>query len=124
MSYLAPATNTAYQTSAVLTASQPQLLVMLYDGAHRFLLQAAHAMRNRQIEDAHRKLRRAELIINHLNASLDFEHGGTLAGQLAAIYGFSLRHLNAARLHRDPEEIEQVDRILAPLRDAWAQISL
>ena len=122
MSYLAPSTRSAYQTSATLTASQPQLLVMLYDGAHRFLVQAASALRNRQIEEAHRRLRRAELIINHLNASLDFERGGALAGQLAALFSFCLRHLNAARIHRDPERVEEVDRLLGQLRDAWAQI--
>jgi flagellar protein FliS len=122
MSYLAPSTRSAYQTSAALTASQSQLLVMLYDGAHRFLTQAAAAMRDKHIEDAHRRLRRAELIISHLNASLDFERGGALSAQLAAIFNFSLRHLNAARINRDPESIEQVDRLLGQLRDAWAQI--
>jgi flagellar protein FliS len=96
---------------------------MLYDGAHRFLLQAAAAMRQQRIEDAHRKLRRAEMIISHLNASLDFERGPELSGQLAALFNFCLRHLNGARIHRDPTRIEDVDRILSPLRDAWAQIS-
>ena len=30
--------RSAYQRSAVLTASKGQLVVMLYDGAHRFLV--------------------------------------------------------------------------------------
>jgi flagellar protein FliS len=119
--YTAP--RAAYQRSAVLTASQGQLIVMLYDGANRFLTQASVAMTDRQIEDAHNKLRRAEMIISHLQASLDFENGGELAPRLAAIYVFCQRHLNQARLHADPQRIDQVRGLLGSLRDAWAQIA-
>jgi flagellar secretion chaperone FliS len=113
----------AYQRSAVLTASQGQLIVMLYDGAHRFLTQAAVAMADRDIPLAHNKLRRAELIIEHLRGSLDFEGGGEIAPRLWSIYGFCTRHLNEARLHRDPERIQQVRTLLGTLRDAWSQIA-
>jgi flagellar protein FliS len=112
-----------YQRSAILTASQEQLIVMLYDGANRFLAQAAAAMGERHIEDAHNKLRRAEMIISHLQASLDFERGGELAHQLASIYIFCQRHLNQARLTASPEAIEQVRALLGTLRDAWSQIA-
>ncbi len=115
--------HAAYQRSAVLTASQGQLIVMLYDGATRFLGQAAIAMSERQFEDAHHKLRRAEMIINHLQGSLDFEHGGEIAPRLASIYSFCLRYLNQARLNADPERIDQVRDLLSTLRDAWAQIA-
>ncbi len=40
---------------------------MLYDGARRFLRQASIAMREGEIERAHNTLRRAELIIAHLD---------------------------------------------------------
>lgn len=119
--YTAP--RDQYQRSAVLTASQEQLIVMLYDGANRFLAQAGVAMSERQIEIAHNKLRRAEMIISHLQASLDFERGGELAPRLAAIYSFCQRHLNQARFNADPEAIEQVRALLGTLRDAWAQIA-
>jgi flagellar secretion chaperone FliS len=117
------APRAAYQRSAILTASQGQLIVMLYDGATRFLLQAAAAMNDRQIETAHKKLRRAELIIGHLQASLDFEQGGEIAPRLAAIYTFCQRHLNQARINSDPKKIEQVRGLLITLRDAWAQVA-
>jgi flagellar protein FliS len=112
----------AYQRTAVLTATQAQLIVMLYDGANRFLAQASLAMNERQVEVAHNRLRRAEMIISHLQASLDFEQGGEIAPRLASIYVFCQRHLNQARLHADPDRIEQVRRLLGTLRDAWAQI--
>ncbi len=119
--YTAP--RDAYQRSAVLTASQGQLIVMLYDGANRYLAQASIAMGERQIQLAHNKLRRAELIISHLQGSLDFERGGEIAPRLASIYLFCQRHLNQARIHADPQRIEQVRDLLATLRDAWAEIA-
>lgn len=118
-----PVPRAAYQRTAVLTATQGQLIVMLYDGANRYLAQAAAAMGERKIETAHNKLRRAELIIQHLQGSLDFERGGEIAPRLAAIYVFCQRHLNQARMHMDPERIEQVRGLLGTLRDAWAEIA-
>jgi flagellar protein FliS len=117
------ATRAAYQRAAVLTASQEQLIVMLYDGANRFLSQASAALAERQIEVAHNRLRRAERIISHLQASLDFERGGEIAPRLAAIFIFCQRHLNQARMHADPDRIEQVRGLLGTLRDAWAEVA-
>jgi flagellar secretion chaperone FliS len=108
----------AYRESAVLTASPEQLVVMLYDGARRFLHQAAIAMRNDNVELAHTKLRRAEAIIQHLRDTLDMEQG-EIAARLQAIYLFCNRHLNEARIKRNPEMIEQVSALLGELREAW-----
>jgi flagellar protein FliS len=120
--YLA-SSRSAYQKSAVLTATPEQLVVMLYDGAHRFLSQAAAAMRERDVPTTHQRLRRAEAIIHHLLSTLDFEQAGELPHQLQSIYLFCLRHLNEARAHLDPERVEQVDRLLGELREAWAQVA-
>jgi flagellar protein FliS len=79
-------------------------------------------MRDKQIELAHRKLRRAEDIIIHLRDSLDMEQG-EISERLHAIYMFCLRHLRQARLDQDPGKVEQVRAMLAELREAWAAIS-
>ncbi len=115
--------RTAYKRSAILTASKGQLVVMLYDGAHRFLSQASYAMRERDINTAHLKLRRAEMIIEHLRATLDFEQGGEIAVHLQRIYLFCTRYLNEARVKLDPERIDRVDGLLLELREAWAQVA-
>lgn len=117
------ASRSAYQRSAVLTASQGQLVVMLYDGAHRFLCQASIAMTGRDVADAHRKLRRAEAIISHLRNTLDHEQGGEVAFRLERIYGFCLRRLNEARVRRDSQMVEQVDVLLLELRESWSKIA-
>jgi flagellar protein FliS len=112
----------AYRQGAVLAASREQLVVMLYDGARRFLRQSAVAMRAGEIERAHNTLRRAEMIIAHLDATLDFDQG-EVAERLHSIYAFCLVHLNRARIGQDADMVEEVSGLLGELRDAWSQIA-
>lgn len=113
----------AYRDSSVLTAPPERLVVMLYDGAHRFLFQAAHAMRSGDISLMNNRMQRAEAIIAELRQTLDFENGGEIATRLEAIYSFCQRHLLDARLKRDPALVEQVMKLLAELREAWDQVA-
>jgi flagellar protein FliS len=117
------ATPQAYRENAVLCAAPAQLVVMLYDGARRFLRQSAEAMKAREVERAHNKLRRAEEIIVHLDAVLDHEQGVELAERLHAIYGFCMVHLNRARMGQEAEKVEEVSEILGDLRESWVQIA-
>jgi flagellar secretion chaperone FliS len=119
MSSLAPS-PAAYRQGAVMAASPAELVVMLYDGARRFLRQAAMAMEEGEIERAHNTLRRAELIIAHLDSVLDYDHG-EVAQNLHQIYRFCLAHLNSARLAQDASKLEEVSEMLGELREAWAQ---
>lgn len=105
-----------------MAATRGQLVVMLYDGARRFLRQAAVAMGEGEVERAHNTLRRAEMILAHLDGTLDHDQG-ELADRLHAIYTFSLRHLTQARFDRDPAKLEEISDLLGELREAWAQVA-
>jgi len=120
--YAATYSPNAYRASSVLTASSGQLIVMLYDGARRFLHQAAVAMGERQIVVAHNKLTRAENIIRHLRNTLDMEQG-QIADRLHSIYTFALNHLRQARFEQDPAKIDEVNELLGKLRESWAAIA-
>jgi flagellar protein FliS len=113
----------AYRDASVLTAPPERLVVMLYDGANRFLFQAAHAMRSGDLTLMNNRMQRAEAIISELRQTLDFEKGGEIAGRLESIYAFCQRHLLDARIKRDPERVEQVMKLLAELREAWDQVA-
>jgi flagellar secretion chaperone FliS len=114
------ASQTAYRRGEVLAATPGQLVVLLYDGARRFLRQASIAMRAGEVERAHKRLRRGEIIIGHLNNTLDYEQGD-IADRLHAIYTFCLAHLNDARMSRDAAKVDEVSQLLGELRDAWSQ---
>jgi flagellar protein FliS len=112
----------AYAESTVMTASPEQLVVMLYDGAIRFLRQSAEAMRAGQREQCRNRMRRAEAIIDELNGSLDMSHG-ELPGRLRSIYLFCKRQLIQANLTADAGPIEVVVGLLGELRDSWDQVA-
>ncbi len=111
-----------YRESSVLTASPGRLVVMLYDGAHRFLVQAAAALRAGDMPRAGDRMGRAEAIVDQLLSTLDMS-AGEVAERLEALYVFSKRTLLEARLEKSPEKVEQVDAILTDLREAWAEIA-
>jgi flagellar secretion chaperone FliS len=112
----------AYRESAVLTAPPERLVVMLYDGARRFLHQAAAAMRAGDVPTAHERLRRAERIVEHLDATLDLSQG-EIAEKLEAIYAFCLELLAEGRMRQDPARLDTVAGLLGELREAWAQLA-
>ena len=112
----------AYTESAVTTSDPRQLVVMLYDGAIRFLRQGAGAYRSGDIVRAHDRVRRADAIITELNTALDMSHG-EVPQRLRSIYLYSKRQLNEARLHADPAPLEVMQGLLGDLREAWHQIA-
>lgn len=112
----------AYAESSVLTASREQLVVMLYDGAIRFLRQSAEAMRAGSREQSRNRMRRAEAIIDELNTTLDMSYGD-IPARLRSIYFFCKRQLIQANLESDPSKIEVVVKLLAELREAWDEVS-
>jgi len=121
MSINLAASPQAYRESAVLTAPPERLVVMLYDGARRFLHQAAVTMAGGDVQTSHDRLRRAEAIIDHLLATLDMSQG-EIAQRLESIYIFCQRLLAEGRIRRDPQKLEQVSELLGELRDAWDRV--
>ena len=112
----------AYRESSVLTATPEQLVVMLYDGAGRFLRQAEAAYGEGALEHAHDRLMRGEAIIDELLATLDMDQG-QVSERLQAIYVYCKRCLREGRKDRDAGKIRLVVRLMAELRDAWAQVA-
>lgn len=112
----------AYRQNAVLSASPSQLIVELYDGARRFLRQAAEAMGSGEVERAHKALRRAEMIIAHLDEVIDDDQG-ELSQHLHAMYATYLAELDEARRSLDRGKVEYVSRLIAQMRQAWAQVA-
>jgi len=112
----------AYKESSILTAPPERLVLLLYDGAIRFLGQAAEATRAGDLELARARTRRAGAIIDELNLSLDMSYG-ELPERLRGIYLFCKRHLLESSVRRDPAAIERVASLLAELRDAWVEVA-
>ena len=112
----------AYRSNAVLTASPEQLVVMLYDGAIRFLRQADALFSEGAWPQAIERIGRAQAIVDELLCTLNMD-AGELSQRLESIYVFCAGHLRDARLRKDAARVRQVARLLGELRDAWAEIA-
>jgi flagellar protein FliS len=112
----------AYRESSVMTASPAQLVVMLYDGAGRFLRQAEIAADEGAWRHASDRLDKADAILDELLVTLD-QSAGQVAERLQGIYVFCKRLLIEARLEQDVDRIRRTAALLADLRGAWAEIA-
>lgn len=113
----------AYRKNAVQTQSPGQLIVMLYEGAIRFLHQALAAMEGDDPKEPARLIGKAIDIITELNCSLDVEAGGDVAQNLRSLYNFSIRHLHQAMLKRDMQMVRDVIACLEELNEGWKAIA-
>ena len=112
-----------YQTNAVTTQSRGRLVVMLYDGAVKFLKLAINAINTGNYADKGMYIGRAQDIINELNTILDMKVGGEIAQNLRQLYQFMGRHLNEANMESDPKKVQEVIDLLEELNQGWRAIA-
>lgn len=117
------AASRGYKEQAVLTASPGKLVVMLYDGALRFLMQSSNAFRNDDYPRGAERMSRAEAIVDELLSTLDMSQG-EVSERLESLYFFFKQTLMEARRERSAEKVDQVAELVRELRDAWAQIAV
>jgi flagellar secretion chaperone FliS len=110
-----------YRQTQAQTADGGELVVMLYRGAVRFVTSAIQAIENRDVEEAHNNLLRAQAIICELVETLDLERGGEIAHRLIAIYEYLNRRLVEANLRKDAAPAREVQNFLRDLLPAWEE---
>ena len=107
----------------MLGASPAQRVVMLYDGALRFIEAGRTAMRARDLARQSEALVRAQKIVAELLGTLDHQAGGEIAASLAPLYRFVLDRLVQANLGDEEGALDDAVRPLQELREAWVQIA-
>lgn len=115
------AANAYFQTK-VSTTDQGQLLIMLYDGALRYLAQAREKILAKDYAGKGVLISKVIDIINELSSSLNMEKGGSLATNLNNLYVLCTARLLQANLKMNVESLDSVVQILSGLRSAYAQI--
>ncbi|MDH5750898.1 MAG: flagellar export chaperone FliS [Deltaproteobacteria bacterium] len=112
----------AYEKTNVHTADQRQLIIMLYDGAIRFLNKANDCIERSDIEGAHGFLLRAREIVNELMVTLRPEKGGKIGENLKRLYVYMFNRLVEANLTKDKVIVDEVISLLSTLREGWSGI--
>lgn len=115
-----PYTN-QYQSTQVATASREQILIMLYDGAIRFVRQAGFAIEGGDWVKKREGINKAIAIVSEFRNTLDHQIGGEIAANLDALYEYMLRELVKANAQNDLKALRVVEELLSGLRDTWKQ---
>ena len=117
-----------YQQVGVETrvgAADPhQLVALLFEGYMEALAQARGAMRSDQRESKGLALGRAVRIVEEgLRSSLDLQAGGSLARDLNELYNYLSMRLTMANLRNDEAMLDECQRLMLPLQQAWTAIA-
>ncbi|WP_310598914.1 flagellar export chaperone FliS [Desulfobulbus sp.] len=110
-----------YLANSIRSASPEQLMLMLYDGAIRFLSQAIQAVEQHNPEQRALFINRASAIVTEFAATLDSSHNPELAENLTALYGYMLRRMMEANLKNAPEPLQECKQLLTDLRMTWTK---
>jgi flagellar protein FliS len=119
----APTGIESYRRTEIESRTPLELVVMLYDGALRFLREARAAIERRDVRARRDAVARALAILSELQSTLDMEAGGDTARTLDQIYSYVTTRVTDASFAQKVEPLDEAIRILLPLRDAWATIS-
>ncbi|WP_461208336.1 flagellar export chaperone FliS [Desulfocurvus sp. DL9XJH121] len=112
----------AYFQTQVSTTTQGDLLILLYDGAIKFLSQAKDKMAEKDYAQKGILISKAIDVIGELDSSLNPEKGGEVAQNLHQLYFYCNTRLLRANLEMNPDLLDEVIRILAALREAFDKI--
>ncbi len=113
----------AYHDATVTTQSKGRLIVMLYDGAIKFMKLAIKEMEAKNYEAKGRYLNKARDIINELNAVLDVDAGGEITTNLRNLYTFMNNRLSEANIKCDPQMVREVIKLMEELNRGWKAIT-
>jgi len=119
-----------YRETRVKTASQGQLVVMLYDEAVKCLDRGLELLGQNasgkkdpgNIEKISKSILKAQEIITELIVSLDFEQGGDIAKTLFSLYTWFNKELLEGNISQDMRKITSVRNQLNELRSAWSEV--
>lgn len=110
---------TAYKAASVSNSKPEDLVMMLYTGLVRFIMQAQKAIETNEIEKAHENITRAQDIISELESSLNMEY--EISHNLMLLYDYLYRRLVDANVKKDRAILDEVLKFAVEFRDTWSQ---
>lgn len=110
--------------SAVMSASQQQLVIMLFDGALSALVRARLFLQDGNIPAKGLSISKAiNIIENGLKVGLVESNGDELTQNLIALYAYMVRRLLHANVNNDASAIEEVETLLRNIADGWKEVA-
>jgi flagellar protein FliS len=119
-----PAHAYKYRQNSVQTASPSQLILMLFDGALRFMNGALQGFEYAEVVErnqiVHINLTKTQAIINELQNSLNLEKGGEFARTMYNLYDYMRDQIRQANTRKQAAPVQIVADLLTEIRNAWS----
>ncbi len=109
----------SYNNQAILTMTPGELLIKLFDEAIKRMNLAIMYIDEQETVKAHNALIRSQLIVKHLNDTLQKDF--SFSGDLAKLYDFILSKLQEANIKKDKDIINEILPLLTELRETFAE---
>lgn len=110
----------AYQRNAILTATPPELTLMLYEGAIKFCNIGILSIEKNDYEKANTNIKKAQAIITELRVTLDRKY--PVWEDFERVYDYIYRRLVEGNIHKDIEIIEDALKYIREMRDTWKEV--
>ena len=110
-----------YRQVQIETASQEQLILLMYEHAIKSIQTAREAMPNKKYDTVSNSIIKTQDIITELMVSLKME-AGPIAQNLYRLYDYMNRRLIAANMKKDPVILNEVEKMLSSLLETWKEV--
>lgn len=107
-------------TLRITQANPTQLVVILYEMCLEYLKEAEEMLEKKNIPAFREAVRKTRGCLTELMQSLNLEYEP--APVLLQLYLFCVRRLAYGDFHRDASALGEIERVIRPLRDAYAGI--
>lgn len=117
---MTPSSYSAYVRSASQGShSQERILIMLYDGALKFIKLAQRGINENKPAIKGEYISKVLAIITELNSALDMERGGEISENLSRIYGFMVTRLTEANLRNNSAALDEVAGLMQEIKEGF-----
>lgn len=113
---------TQYQQASVQTASPERLLIMLFEGAIKFLNMAKTGIQSRDVVLVNQNLIKTQNIINELMVTLNMDY--PVSKNLCQLYDYMNYRLIQANIKKDVAMVDEVLEHMVELKDTFSQAAI
>lgn len=108
-----------YKEEAVMTMTQGEMLLLLYDELMKHLTAAELMGKTQKYDEFSIHVEKSKKIIQYLKDTLDHQY--PISRELYRMYDFFLVELSRIQAARKPDEIERIKLLVEDFRDAFRQ---
>lgn len=109
----------SYKKQSIMTMTPGDMLTMLYDEILKELASAKRAIERKNFTEVNRALQKAQRILNHLKATLDFKYD--ISKNLDSLYDFFIQKIVTANIKKDASELDEISPMIQELRETYAE---